>query len=319
VENTGQNYLDFRRTDAKYLGPQSDEDIIAKIIGGVEKQILVIVNTRKHAISLYQQYNKNNKNGMVLSTLLPPAQRTFAIETIKEKLKKQEPLVVFSTSLVECGVNLDFECVYRSLAGLDNIVQSAGRCNREGKRETGSVYCFKSSNEFDIRPRHGGIDALRFTTEGILCDETHKDIIGLDAINKYYETIFEYNADAFDMKKISGNFRFNQSSGFEFDFAKTSEDFRLIETDMVDIIIPYNNKYKKLLADFKSTYNKATLRELKGCMVSVYRHEAERLKENGGIVTLGENVFVLTDMTLYNEITGLDLLKQKTKEEFIWA
>lgn len=62
-----------------------------------------------------------------------PAQRQTLLDEIRRRLKAGEPCRVVSTSLIEAGVDVDFPAVYRELAGLDSVLQAAGRCNREGK------------------------------------------------------------------------------------------------------------------------------------------------------------------------------------------
>jgi CRISPR-associated endonuclease/helicase Cas3 len=57
------------------------------------------------------------------------------LDEIRADLKAQRSCRVVSTSLIEAGVDIDFPRVYRAQAGLDQIIQAAGRCNREGKRE----------------------------------------------------------------------------------------------------------------------------------------------------------------------------------------
>ena len=56
--------------------------------------------------------------------------------------------MVVSTSLIEAGVDLDFETVYRELTGLDSILQTGGRCNREGLRSFGTVSIHKNPERF---------------------------------------------------------------------------------------------------------------------------------------------------------------------------
>ena len=69
-----------------------------------------------------------------LSTLMYPAHRRAKLEEIRRRLREGLPCRVISTSLIEAGVDVDFPAVFREEAGLDSILQAAGRCNREGKR-----------------------------------------------------------------------------------------------------------------------------------------------------------------------------------------
>jgi CRISPR-associated endonuclease/helicase Cas3 len=113
-----------------------------------EDNVLAIVNTRKHARELLKLM-PDDDNTLHLSAQMAPKHRTHVLDEIKMRLrlkrdgKDNRPLRVISTQLVEAGVDIDFPVVYRALAGLDSIAQSAGRCNREGKMETlGRVVVF---------------------------------------------------------------------------------------------------------------------------------------------------------------------------------
>lgn len=74
-----------------------------------------------------------------LSTRLRPADRLTLIETAKELTQRGYPLLAISTQLVEAGVDISFERVFRDLAPIDSVVQAAGRCNRSFERDRGQV------------------------------------------------------------------------------------------------------------------------------------------------------------------------------------
>ena len=96
-----------------------------------QRASLTIVNTRKTALQLFQALQMEGK--YYLTTLLCPVHRRKILAEIKERLRQGQPCTVVATSLIEAGVDVDFPVVYRELAGLDSIVQAAGRCNREGR------------------------------------------------------------------------------------------------------------------------------------------------------------------------------------------
>jgi CRISPR-associated endonuclease/helicase Cas3 len=99
------------------------------------KSRLVIVNTIGASRELYGLLREQgHENLLYLSTNLPPCVRLERIRAIKQSTT---PYIVVSTQLVEAGVDIDFDVVYRDMATLDSIFQACGRCNRnagEGKQ-----------------------------------------------------------------------------------------------------------------------------------------------------------------------------------------
>lgn len=74
-----------------------------------------------------------------LTTRHRPVDRQRLIDIAIELTEWELPVVFVSTQLVEAGVDVSFDRVFRDFAPLDSIVQAAGRCNRSFDRETGLV------------------------------------------------------------------------------------------------------------------------------------------------------------------------------------
>ena len=127
---TAALYDRFRRVTFRQAGTLTDEALAEQL--SEQRQVLCIVNSRKAAQSLYALLP--SEGSYHLSPLMVPAQRQALLGEIRERLRRDEPCRVVSTSLIEAGVDVDFPAVYRELAGLDSVMQAAGRCNREGKR-----------------------------------------------------------------------------------------------------------------------------------------------------------------------------------------
>ena len=107
-----------------------------------EKSVLVILNTIQDTKDLYNFItgNMNDTNVLLLNTHFTPSDRSQKIYIAKEKLCQGDKVVLISTQLIEAGVDIDFPVLYRDFATISSIVQSAGRCNRNGKNaEKGKV------------------------------------------------------------------------------------------------------------------------------------------------------------------------------------
>lgn len=111
------------------------------------RQSLCVVNLTKHAVELWDRLRsalpeEEQRTLFHLSSAMCPAHRLRVIRLMRWLLKHGHPCRVISTQLIEAGVDVDFPTVWRALGPLDSIVQTAGRCNREGRTERGNVHVF---------------------------------------------------------------------------------------------------------------------------------------------------------------------------------
>ena len=128
-----QLHRDLKRVRIEQLGEKTDDELIAALTE--TPQGLMIVNSRKHALALYRKAIECGLDGVIhLTTRQYAAHRRRILADVRERLKDGAPCRLIATSLVEAGVDLDFPRVWRAEAGLDQIAQAAGRCNREGGR-----------------------------------------------------------------------------------------------------------------------------------------------------------------------------------------
>jgi CRISPR-associated endonuclease/helicase Cas3 len=111
-------------------------------------QVLCVVNLTRHAKELWDQLSRlcPDESTIHLSSAMCAQHRLLLIEMIRLRLRFDRPCRVVSTQLIEAGVDVDFPEVWRVLGPLDSIVQVAGRCNREGRRPTGTVRIFRPAD-----------------------------------------------------------------------------------------------------------------------------------------------------------------------------
>ena len=153
VENPEMIFEKTRRVTYHPVNEYNEVSIseLADTVIQNKQSALVVFNTKKKARTFFEEIKGNLafKHCFHLSTSMCPDHRKSIIKEIQEVLKKSETVIVCSTQLIEAGVDMDFPSVYREIAPLESIIQSAGRCNREGKRRDddgqeikGDVYLF---------------------------------------------------------------------------------------------------------------------------------------------------------------------------------
>lgn len=276
----------FRRVTFAMEGCMDETDLARRL--SEARQALCIVNSRKQAQSLFHLLK--GEGTYHLSTLMTPDHRSSVLETIRQRLKEGLPCRVVSTSLVEAGVDLDFPTVWRQEAGLDSILQAAGRCNREGKRgaDQSIVHIFR----FDQTPPkifEANIDAMRKTIEENL------DLSTPQAVEAYFRHLhFTLSKEAMDAKKI-----LEKSNALE--FQKINDEFQMIESQTIPVYIPNveNQALLDQLREGKPT--RAALRALGRSAVNVYPQHFQALVMAGALeCPMGDSFGILVDSRQYD-------------------
>ena len=140
--------------ETKLLGKMEIEDLRDFTLERAEEyqSVLVIVNTIQCAFEVFKKLEGTcNEEYEIfhLSNNMCPQHKLDVLKDIKKALKdKTKKVICISTQVVEAGVNFSFGCVIRSKAGLDNVIQAAGRCNRHKELgRMGAVYIVQMSEK----------------------------------------------------------------------------------------------------------------------------------------------------------------------------
>ena len=288
----------FERVTFQNIGTISEDELIEKL--QKEEQALCIVNTKKRAQRLYQKMK--GEGVFHLSTAMYPKHRRRVLDKIRQLVKDGKRCILISTSLVEAGVDLDFCTVYRQLAGVDSMIQAAGRCNREGKRaaQDSFAYLFQFEEKEYVPGQQLQIDVSKMLlSEG-------EDISSLHGIEKYFEALYHFRGESLDKKKI-----FEEFKDKRYNFAKAAKEFKLIEENTLTVFISREEEAEELLWQIKHQgYTKSGMRKAGQYCVQLYENDIEKLRGAGMLRLISEDIedfYELVDSGQYSEEMGLDL------------
>ena len=331
IKNVDQLYQTLKRVEIiNKIKPIGYSDVeVAKLAFDELKaagSVLIIVNTKASSMNLFKeieklklQCNKKELEIYHLNTHMCPAHRMSVISEIQGKLKKNcseilKPVICVSTQMIEAGVDIDFNAVIRYVAGLDSITQAAGRCNRNGKMpKLGRVLIINPENENLDRLKDikiGKEITLRVIDEyNNKPDDFDNDIIGLKAINRYYQYYFYDRAKVMNYP-VSKNscisrtdnlfdlLSLNEQSVFEYkilnkdqppdlvlrqSFETASKIFKAIDSQTIGIIVPYGEKGDEIIKSLCSVNDMETqykmLKEAQRYSVNVFPYVFQKLSE----------------------------------------
>ena len=297
-------------------------------------EVLCVVNRRKDCYDLYKKLrdrelkrkenakNETTDDGMPetvhLSALMCGEHRSQTIDSIHKRLeenrvlKNKRPLRVISTQLIEAGVDLDFPVAFRALAGLDSIVQTGGRCNREGTLGSrGGLVRVFNPKESDAPA--GLLRKGKDSTEELMRNPDF-DITSSGIFKRYFECFYNKltSLDEIEVQHqkvaVLKELSLNVTNGsFRVPFRTIGENFKMIENNSLSILVQFGEG--KTLID-RLRHEKPTrelLRRLQRFSVEISLDYLNKLLETGKIEEIFPGILVQSCPSLYNERVGLDL------------
>jgi CRISPR-associated endonuclease/helicase Cas3 len=253
---------------------------------------------------------EDGKDTLHLSALMCGEHRSKVIADIKARLKRNEPVRVISTQLVEAGVDVDFPVVYRALAGLDSIAQAAGRCNREGKLDgLGRVVVF-------IPPKPAPPGLLRQAAQisvSLLSGDT-SNALGRDLAKQFFEHLY-VRAPSLDKHGIH-ELLTQDARDCQIQFRTVAEKFKLIDDSAYQtILVRYGNNDTLLGKLGKEGPQRWLMRKLQRYSVNIPKRLFAQLAKQGDVREIWQGIYAQVGDTLYDKTLGVVIDGNITPDE----
>ena len=278
--------------------------------------LLLVVNTKSAAKELYQRLRETERASVFhLSTNMCPQHRRERIREMKQMLSAHESVICVTTQLIEAGVDISFGCVVRSLAGMDNAAQAAGRCNRNGEyhRECPVYILHLSEEKLGSLAEIGEAQKI---SEQLLAMPDDTDFLSVPLMSDYFRKLYQNaqkrnvhgktrnllryplkeTADQDILNLLSLNqirVRMTRNKALTFcgqAFKKAGSEFKVIDSSTTNVIVPYNEEAEAIIAALGSEQNpKETVRLLRQAQkyaVSIYEGTKQKLEQESAIYTL---------------------------------
>lgn len=272
--------------------------------------VLAIVNTRRDCRELWERMPKVTVH---LSAAMCGAHRAQRIAEVRSRLKTAQPVRVISTQLIEAGVDVDFPVVYRALGGLDSIAQAAGRCNREGTRETGRVVVF-------VPPKSAPPGQLRRAEQATVGMMAGMNLDPLDPENfrSYFSHFYlsEDNWDKYDMHGLL--LRDVDSKRIDIQFRTAAQAFRYVDdADSQPILVWWDDSPVLIGRLEKSGPERWLMRKLQRYTVNLPRRTADKLLETHEVREVWPGIFAQAVDTLYHPDLGVVVQTRLDVEQLV--
>lgn len=240
-----------------------------------ETQSLSVLNTKRNAMDLFAEVAVSDPTAIHLSSAMCGRHRQRVIDLVHRRLNDGSPCHLVSTQVVEAGVDIDFPLVLRAMGPLDSIIQAAGRCNRNGRLETGRVVVFEPTDS-GTPP---GYYATATNLARVVLGSGHLDPNSYGAVNYYYDLLYKtLDVDRNEVRRCQE----------ALDYVETARRFKMIEDETQSAVVIYGTDNEQqethdLVTRLERGWGnpRQLLRQLQPSLVSVRRWNAERALSQG--------------------------------------
>lgn len=341
----------FRRTKIEQ-GPdtvlEDFEPLLRKTLEETDS-LLVVCNKKEEAQSIFTQAGELPCRKFYLSASMCMAHRRTALDELKASIDPNNPgkTLCVSTQVIEAGVDISFGRVIRLTAGMDSVVQAAGRCNRNGESEIPArvqvVRCVDENLNClqDIkRGKNASISLLR---EFALHPESYRnDLTSDEAISTYYHFLYgdfpeglqdgpvgtqSYKETLVHLLGSNGNFAnpeyLPEDYPFQLNqaFKTAGEKFHVFDGDTEDVLVPYG-RGEVLIEKLLNLHLPEDLERMEGILkearlytVAVYPWLRDALDKAGALVPICGGKIRILRQDFYDETMGL--VKEPCQQSFL--
>lgn len=325
----------FRRTEILALPDIRESSLPNQVFQLMEesRSLLVVCNTKREAAKLLSSTISSDWHSFHLSASMCMQHRRDVLKQLKKALEQGEKVLCISTQVIEAGVDISFERVMRLAAGMDSVVQSAGRCNRNGEfNGPCPVYIVNCTDENLGKLRDIQIGK---TASMNLLNSFQKNPVRFQnslsseaAIKQYYTLLYQEMEDGYQEYTISRgislfdllsvNTTYADENCEEIDryclrqaFKAAGQAFSVFEENSTDVIVPYGEG-KQLIAKLcgeNCRYNIAeriaVLKECSSYTVSLYTNQLKKLEEQGALVSVCDGAAIALKEWYYDQTVGV--------------
>ena len=305
----------FARTQLQPLGNRRLEELpeLIRVLLKDAESLLVVCNKKDEAAYLLEKTESEDVVSYHLSASMCMQHRRDTVAALKGSLARKEKTLCISTQVIEAGVDISFQCVVRLTAGMDSIVQSAGRCNRNGESTSlCPVYIVDCTDERlgKLQDIQRGKTATRSLLNAFQKNQAqfHHNLASEEAIKYYYKSFYtDMNRGACDyplpksgttlLDLLSENKKFAAVGQTEIEnwflrqaFKTAGQAFSVFDENTVDVIVPYKTGAQLITqmcedrCSWDPAYCESLLRQATGYTVSLYDYQLRQLEEKGALL-----------------------------------